>query len=86
MKEMTVMKLKLARTTLKAKPKAIELSKIEEMLPEKSIFYFDKDNSHKDLKALIEHFEEKGYNVYMREVKYGLNEDEYIYEVHIVQQ
>ena len=82
----TVMKLKLARTTLKAKPKSIELSKIEEMLPGKSIFYFDKDNSHKDLKALIEHFEERGYNVYMREVKYGLNEDEYIYEVHIVQQ
>ncbi len=80
------MKLKLARTTLKAKPKAIELSKLEEMLPEKSIFYFDRDNSHKDLKAMIEYFEEKGYNVYMREVRYGLNEDEYIYEVHIVQQ
>jgi hypothetical protein len=80
------MKLKLARTTLKAKPKVIELSKIEEMLPSKSIFYFDKDNAHKDLKALIEYFEERGYNVYMREVKYGLNEDEYIYEVHIVQQ
>jgi hypothetical protein len=80
------MKLKLARTTLKARPKAVELGKIEDMLAQKSIFYFDKDNSHKDLKALIENFEEKGYNVYMREVKYGLNEDEYIYEVHIVRQ
>ena len=78
------MKLKLARTTLKSKPKTIELSKIEEMLPNKSIFYFDKDNEHKDLKALIEYFEERGYSVYMREVRYGLNEDEYIYEVHIV--
>jgi len=80
------MKLKLARNTLKAKPKTIELSKIEEMLPQKSIFYFDKENSHKELKAMIEYFEERGYNVYMREVKYGLNEDEFIYEVHIVQQ
>jgi hypothetical protein len=79
------MKLKLARTTLKAKPKSVELEKIEEMLQKKSIFYFDKDNSHKELKSLMEYFEEKGYNVYMREVKYGLNEDEYIYEVHIVQ-
>jgi hypothetical protein len=79
------MKLKLARTTLKAKPKSVELEKIEEMLRKKSIFYFDKDNSHKELKSLMEYFEEKGYNVYMREVKYGLNEDEYIYEVHIVQ-
>ncbi len=78
------MKLKLARTTLKAKPKSIELSKLEEELANRSIFYFDKDNSHKDLKALIEHFEEKGYSVYMREVKYGLDDNEYIYEVHII--
>jgi hypothetical protein len=70
------MKLKLARTTLKAKPKIIDLEKIGEMLDEKSIFYFDRDNSHKDLKTLIEFFEEKGCSVYMREVKYGLNEDE----------
>ena len=78
------MKLKLARMTLDAKPKTVQLNKIEEMLPEKTIFYFDRDNSHKDLKAMIEHFEQKGFNVYMREVKYGLNDDEYIYEVHIV--
>ena len=79
------MKLKLARTTLKAKPKTIELKKLEEELADKSIFYFDKDNSHKELKELIEHFEDKGYSVYMREVKYGLNDNEYIYEVHIIQ-
>jgi hypothetical protein len=78
------MKLKLARTTLKAKPKTIELSKLEEELPSKSIFYFDKENSHKELKELIEYFEQKGYSVYMREVKYGLDENEYIYEVHII--
>ncbi len=79
------MKLKLARTTLKAKPKTIELKKIEEELAKKSIFYFDKDNSHKEMIELIEYFEEKGYSVYMREVKYGLDDNEYIYEVHIVQ-
>jgi hypothetical protein len=78
------MKLKLARTTLKAKPKTIELKKLEEELASRSIFYFDKDNSHKELKELIEHFEEKGYSVYMREVKYGLDDNEFIYEVHII--
>jgi len=78
------MKLKLARTTLKAKPKTIELKKLEEELASRSIFYFDKDNSHKDLKELIEYFEEKGYSVYMREVKYGLDDNEFIYEVHII--
>ncbi len=78
------MKLKLARASITAKPKMIELSKIEEDLEKKSIFYFDKENSHKELKSLIEHFEEKEFSVYMREVKFGLNDDEYIYEVHIV--
>ena len=78
------MKLKLARASITAKPKVIEFNKIEEDLEKKSIFYFDKDNSHKELKALIEHFEAKDYSVYMREVKFGLNDDEYIYEVHIV--
>jgi hypothetical protein len=78
------MKLKLARTTLKSKPKTIELNKIEENLDNQSIYYFDKENSHKDIIALMDHFDNEGYNVYMREIKYGLSEGEYIYEVHIV--
>jgi len=78
------MKLKLARTTQKAKPKVIEIDKIEENLDNKSIFYFDKENSHKELKEMIEYFEEKGFSVYMREVKYGQDDNEYIYEVHII--
>jgi len=80
----SIMKLKLARTTLKAKPKTIELSKIEEQLSDKSIFYFDKENTHKEIMALIDYFDEKEYSVYMREIKYGLNEGEFTYEVHIV--
>jgi hypothetical protein len=79
------MKLKFARTTLKAKPKTITLDKLEEKLADQSIFYFDKDNAHKEMIELIEYFEEKGYSVYMREVRYGLDTKEYIYEVHIVQ-
>jgi len=48
------------------------LEDIEENLDKKSIFYFAlKDNSHKDLKNLIEYFEDQGYSVYMREVKHG---------------
>lgn len=82
--ENIIMKLKLARTMLKAKPKTIELSKIEEQLSDKSIFYFDKDNTHKDIMALIDHFDAKEYSVYMREIKYGLTEGDYTYEVHIV--
>jgi hypothetical protein len=78
------MKLKLAKTTLKSKSKTIELKRIEEMLPQKSIFYFDRENEYKDMKALIEYFEDRECSIYMREVKYGLNDDEFIYEVHII--
>ena len=78
------MKLKLARASIESKPKVIEVDKLEEDLEKKSIFYFDKDNSHKELKAMISHFEAKDFSVYMREVKFGLDDDQYLYEVHIV--
>ncbi len=80
------MELKLARETLKSKPKTITLEKIEEALTKEKdkIFYFDRENSHKDLMDLVDYFEEKGYSVYFREVKYGLDENDYIYEVHIL--
>lgn len=80
------MQLKLARTAIKGKPKQIQLEKIEEIVEKdgQKIFYFDKENSHKDLVALVEHFEEKDCSVYFREVKYGLDEGDYMYEVHIL--
>jgi hypothetical protein len=80
------MELKLARTELSAKPKSIKLEKIEAQLEadQESILYFDKENSHKDLVALVEHFEEKEYSVYLKEVSFGLADDEYLYEMHIL--
>ncbi|WP_200762698.1 HP0268 family nuclease [Nitrosophilus alvini] len=80
------MELKLARNELKSKPKSIKLEKIEEELEKEGqkIFYFDRENAHKDLVELVEYFENKGYSVYLREVKYGLDENEYLYEVHIL--
>ncbi|MDO5045703.1 HP0268 family nuclease [Campylobacter sp.] len=80
------MELKLARNEIDAKPKTISLDKIEAAVAKdgQKIFYFDKDNSHKQLIALIEYFEEKGLSVYHRTVKYGLDENDYMYEVHIL--
>jgi len=80
------MELKLARKELGAKPKTIKLEKIEEIIQKENqkIFYFDKDNSHKDLVSLVEYFEEKDLSVYLREVKYGLGDDDYMYEIHIL--
>jgi len=78
------MELLFARNELTEKPKKVQLDKIKEELTKsgEKIFYFDRDNSHKDMMALVDALEEEGYNVYFREVKYGLADDEYMYEVH----
>lgn len=80
------MELKLARTEIDQKPKNIDLSKIEEEIKKTGsiIYYFDRDNSHKDLLTLQDHIEALGKSYYMREVKYGLSDNEYMYEVHII--
>lgn len=80
------MQLKLARTELSAKPKSVKLEELEEQVQKsgQKIFYFDRENSHKDLISLVEFFENKGLSVYHRSVRYGLNENEYMYEVHIL--
>ncbi|PLY08617.1 MAG: HP0268 family nuclease [Arcobacter sp.] len=78
------MELLFARNELNEKPKKVKIEKIIEELKElgEKIFYFDKDNSHKDMMALVDALEGEGYNVYFREVRYGLADDEYMYEVH----
>lgn len=81
------MDIKLARQELNSKPKVIKLEDVEKKFAESNqqkIFYFDKENSHKDMMNLIDHFEESGYAVYFREVRYGLDETDYMYEVHIL--
>ncbi|QDF30080.1 HP0268 family nuclease [Halarcobacter anaerophilus] len=78
------MELLFARNELSEKPKKVQLDKIKEELQKdgEKIFYFDRDNSHKDMMSLVDSLEDEGYNVYFREVKYGLADDEYMYEVH----
>jgi len=80
------MELKFARTELEGKPKKVDLKKITEMVEKNNslILYFDRENSHKDLLALQDHFEGEGKSFYMREVKFGLSASEYMYEVHIL--
>jgi len=80
------MKLKLAKHKADEESKTVTLSEIAETLEKEKqkIFYFDQDNSHKNLVSLVEHFEDKGYSVYLKEVKFGLDENDYMYEVHIL--
>lgn len=83
---MEIKDLKAARNSANEKPKAISIKKIEEAIAQEgqSFFYFDKENSHKQLIALVEYFEKKGLSVYHRVVKYGLDDEDYMYEVHIL--
>ena len=78
------MDILLARKELTSKPKKVNFEKLLEELAQKEeeIFYFDRDNSHKDMMAIVDKFEEAGYAVHFREVKYGLADEEYLYEIH----
>jgi hypothetical protein len=80
------MDLKFARTDINAKAKKADLAKIEASVEKDDsvIFYFDRENSHKDLLELQDYFEAKGKSFYMSEVKYGLADSEYMYQVHII--
>ncbi|NIA11772.1 MAG: hypothetical protein GWP10_19125 [Nitrospiraceae bacterium] len=49
-----------------------------------SFFYFHNDTSYKDLKNLIDKLQNDGYTIYFREVKTGLDKNNYIYELHIL--
>ena len=69
---------------MKSQKKKVQLEKIKDELKKEGqkIFYFDRDNSHKDMMALVEALEKEGFNIYFREIKFGLADDEYMYEVH----
>lgn len=80
------MDVKLARAHINEKPTKITVKKLEEMLEEKksNIFYCDKENSHKDMQGLLGYFEKRGKRAYLREVRYGLDEGDYMYEIHLL--
>lgn len=78
------MDILIARKEITSKPKKVDLNKLIDSVKEKGeeIFYFDRENSHKDMMSAVEKFESEGFNVHFREVKYGLADEEYIYELH----
>ena len=80
------MDLKFARADVNEKAKKVDLAKIEAAVEKDDsiIFYFDRDNSHKDLLSLQDHFEAKGKSFYMSEVKFGMSDNDYMYQVHIM--
>ena len=82
------MELKVAKTDLQSKKGETKIS-IDEVLKQykeegKHIFYFDGQNPHKDMQKAQNTIQKAGYRVQLNEVRYGLYENNYIYEIHIV--
>ncbi len=78
------MEILLARATLNSKPKKIKIEDLEKKAQKERFFYLDRENEHKTLNELIEYFEERGFNIHLKEVKYALGELDFIYELHLV--
>jgi len=80
------MNILLARETADSKPKKITTNELKQQLNQKidKIFYFDKDNTHKQMLDLVKLFEKENYTVHLREIKYGLDEDSFMYEIHFL--
>ena len=76
------MELKLVTTDNKIK--TVDLEKFLSKVKKDEFFYFSKETSYKDLQDLIDLLEKEGYSVYFREVKYSLEDDGYMYEMHIL--
>mgnify|MGYP000031155156 CR=1 FL=1 len=76
------MELKLVTTDNKIK--SMEMDKFLEKIEKDSFYYFDRETSYKTIQDLIDELEKKDYSIYFREVKYGLEEDAYMYEIHIL--
>lgn len=81
------MELKIAKNTL-TKSKALAKISCEEVLEKVQngvhIFYFDRENAHKDIQKACNSFKKAGYSVHLHEVHYGLDTQSYIYELHII--
>lgn len=80
------MEIKLARSAITQKPEKIALKDLDESLLQKSvkIAYLDRENSQKDLKELNSYYSKQGFMVYLREVRYGLDEKDIMFELHLV--
>ena len=81
-------KVTLAKNELGGKGSEVEIDKLVSIAKEEKdkIFYFDKENPHKELTALVKRFEKEGFAVYFREIKYGLDENDHIYEMHVIEE
>jgi len=80
------MEYKLVQVDVDSEAKTVTLEEVEKLAKTEkaNIIYFDRSNTEKSLKLLAKYFDKQDKNVYIREVKFGLDENDYLYEVHIL--
>lgn len=80
------MDTKKARIELDKKPSKLSTDQIEKDLDSngQTFVYLDRDNPAKDIKKLCDYFINKGCNVHYNEIRYGLDDSDYLYEMHII--
>lgn len=80
------MTFKLAKKELDSKQESITLDEIEKQAKESgsATFYLDKDNQLKDIQKLKTTLEKNAQAVHFNEIRYGLDKDSFLYELHII--
>jgi hypothetical protein len=81
------MTIKLAKENLGDNPIEISFEEIMGSVDKdvaSTVFYLDQENSHKSILDLVDKIQNEGFKVYQRELKYGLANDEYMYEVQVL--
>lgn len=81
------MEFKLARSSINDSDcEIITLEDIEKKVEESKnrgvMLYFDQTNEEKKLKKILSHFNNR--TTFLRNVKYGLSDKDFIYELHII--
>jgi ABC-type uncharacterized transport system YnjBCD substrate-binding protein len=76
------MELKLV--TLDNKIKTQNLEEFLKNIKRDNFYYFHRETSYKDVQDLKDELVKNGYGVYLKEVKYSLEESGYMYELHIL--
>jgi phosphopantothenoylcysteine synthetase/decarboxylase len=76
--------MELNLVTTDNKVKVIEMEKFLENAKKDNFYYFSRETSYKNIQDLIDELKAQEYSVYFREVKYSLEDNGYMYELHIL--
>lgn len=78
------MELKLAKNNHDTEEKVITLEAIFEEAQNEKFLYFSRENKEKDLQKVVQNFIDKKRSAKLNKVSFGLDEKDFIYELHII--